>query len=1274
MSIALTGPKMYDFQDLVCTNFILQFYKKNEVTFFAEPDAAEDARLVFTEDTHQPIFFEIQVKGSKEAVSLGSLAECLAHFPARKATNFLLEQLLADQNMCVVLIMSGRTLDAAQKYVPKGHWDGGFHNENIFVTDDASQLLEELRGYSDSLPDVKIKGNRKRYLEVFLEAMSLSDLKQAMSRLIVLERVSFDSLKRSCSKVLRKDFNIPDDMLEATILGLSECIKESKTLQVDAIPLVYKKLNEAPVLSVQPKNYVVRGQETLWVNQLKESNVLLLSGKPRVGKSDAAKWVAREFQKQGYSILLTPHIDEAERFLQDTVKSHRLAVLDDPLGGGSSYVSSRVGEKLRQLKGLVPSLRQDRKLIIAQGQERLLEVTESEVLSEASLRGIQWVDLSKPSAKFLLDCWISLEKGFSIKQQLYLKIYKAIEDEKFEIETGCLAYLASEHEKIDSSMDLDEILRFARKDADDLGRELADDGCRNLLMGLAITTSHLESVSELDLSYVLSAKGELDYGYTGSIATNIFGEERVHEFPQYPGKLELEPQNVASLNLLELRRILELGDGSLASLIFTHPYYKSAAESLCNVSTRSSFSEVERILTNGIFCLSPDTARATARNLHWIYEKTKRQSFKDRIVDKAILGLNSSYPSVRDLCFEFLCDIFENLDDKYKEKQDRWIYKVYGKELTALEWLNGEPWYPMGEHVIVSLSLERYLGEENVSRVINILNRNENIPLKPKDSYDILRYLEGKPEELTHNVMSRILSVNEGLIRALAAKVWVQIDRANDLEILERIFKDRHPAVAKSVFRSSIKSWDQFDEDRQNYIFSKLVKTANQPVVAHAIIDDLVVFERSHRIGENPPWSVFAELLPIALSSLPASHRLDYARLDCVVREAAQKIPLSSLIPVLEAWTGLLEKTAIHSEPDDYAFGVIDHFLSNTKKDHNVRRGFVERLLRLNGTGPLVRVVSDLTNFWTDLSNGEKETVKELLTQNRVDKNWLKAAVLTSHIPPPELLDLVTGKEYNDRLQVNDILDLEPDLLDAGFKVYIGSPQPLWWYATHHREQQAWPEIAERISYLPNHPLFKIAFMNLLEPKNNQKICRVVKKLGPDYAEVLFELVMGYYMDSNPEFMPEVWEALFSLTEDSDTHSLWIKRLASNSLVIFDSLLDANKLIPAVHVEEYYSHFPNDFALLNLILLSKRMLEYEHKEELAPSTTKDEMLTNLRTLFEQMPPSHYFVCDPVQNLLKRFDCSDEEVSFAKLARSELLDIKHSWKKSYEVEKISNWHY
>ena len=126
-------------------------------------------------------------------------------------------------------------------------------------------------------------------------------------------------------------------------------------------------------------------------------------------------------------------------------------------------------EKLVLLKNLLSHLRSDRKLIVAQGQERLLETVQEETLETAALRAHEWIDLSLLDNKFLVKYWSKLSESFSIPKYLFQIVNDFLQQDTAYIEPGCLSYLAAEHEKLPACNDIESILRFARKDANDLG-------------------------------------------------------------------------------------------------------------------------------------------------------------------------------------------------------------------------------------------------------------------------------------------------------------------------------------------------------------------------------------------------------------------------------------------------------------------------------------------------------------------------------------------------------------------------------------------------------------------------------------------------------------------------------------------------------------------------------------------------------------------------------------------------------------------------------------
>lgn len=143
MTIATIGPKKYDFQDLVCLDFVLKTVYEKDISFLIEPHGGEDASFTYRGNGEALEKFEVQVKGSEEPVTMRSIAECLLHFPEREHNNCLFERLLKDNSLFVVLVMSGRATDELLKFLPSGEWKRTPHNDRFTLTD-AEELKREL--------------------------------------------------------------------------------------------------------------------------------------------------------------------------------------------------------------------------------------------------------------------------------------------------------------------------------------------------------------------------------------------------------------------------------------------------------------------------------------------------------------------------------------------------------------------------------------------------------------------------------------------------------------------------------------------------------------------------------------------------------------------------------------------------------------------------------------------------------------------------------------------------------------------------------------------------------------------------------------------------------------------------------------------------------------------------------------------------------------------------------------------------------------------------
>ena len=144
MSIEITGPEKFDFQDLVCVELALRFLGGTNLRLVIEPAGHEDAELTIERDGLE-CTFEVQVKGSAKEVTLETLAVCLAHFPGLKATNCLLERLVACERRFTVLVMSGRCKDTASPFVIESGWKGKPHKHGAIKAKTTKALLEEFR-------------------------------------------------------------------------------------------------------------------------------------------------------------------------------------------------------------------------------------------------------------------------------------------------------------------------------------------------------------------------------------------------------------------------------------------------------------------------------------------------------------------------------------------------------------------------------------------------------------------------------------------------------------------------------------------------------------------------------------------------------------------------------------------------------------------------------------------------------------------------------------------------------------------------------------------------------------------------------------------------------------------------------------------------------------------------------------------------------------------------------------------------------------------------
>ncbi|MCU8487021.1 hypothetical protein M2G38_16965 [Vibrio vulnificus] len=220
MSIATVGPKKYDFQDLVCLDFILNNIDERDINFLIEPDGKEDAFFSYTDVAQKTKSIEVQVKGSENHVTLNFVAECLLHFPDRRAQGCLFDRMVEDENLYIVLVMTGRATDSLLKFIPKGEWRNTQHQDKITISDAESIKLEFHNLVQSIRADTQLAKKRKAHIQQIIDNYDSKQAKTYLRRLIIVDgesesdvkaKMILDSLSHNESLTLMK---VTNDILD----------------------------------------------------------------------------------------------------------------------------------------------------------------------------------------------------------------------------------------------------------------------------------------------------------------------------------------------------------------------------------------------------------------------------------------------------------------------------------------------------------------------------------------------------------------------------------------------------------------------------------------------------------------------------------------------------------------------------------------------------------------------------------------------------------------------------------------------------------------------------------------------------------------------------------------------------------------------------------------------------------------------------------------------------------------------------------------------------
>jgi len=341
-----------------------------------------------------------------------------------------------------------------------------------------------------------------------------------------------------------------------------------------------------------------------------------------------------------------------------------------------------------------------------------------------------------------------------------------------------------------------------------------------------------------------------------------------------------------------------------------------------------------------------------------------------------------------------------------------------------------------------------------------------------------------------------------------------------------------------------------------------------------------------------------------------------------VMESAVRYCRAESIVEICESWVAWLEREAPTRNLDQYQISVVDILTPATRRDPQLRRNMMARMLALPGTSNVMYVVSDLIGLWNDLRSDERALVCALLGSGRTDALWLKAVVLTRNSVPAELQKQILGKPDALSASADDLLgNLDPKLLLAAIAVQCGRPNHFWNIA---HSSKLFDKIARLIELRSSHPAFEIAFQEAVFGMDDSRVSRIIEAVQEDDLEKVFQMMLCERVEWTGNLLSNSWAKLLS-RGTQDQREDWFNRMAKAAPACVDDLEEAMKwLAREGDRAEFVRRLPSDSeAHLLALHLTK-----------ATGSKRSGLIERLTDILGTNPPILYATYDTIRGTLQ----------------------------------------
>lgn len=1215
MTIARVAQDKFEYQDLVGLLFALVGLDDATLEVRSEPDGGEDVEVRATISGAGHVF-DLQVKDEQAGLDLDRLALHLAHPTPHRTDETLLDRLEANATCTAVIVTSGRLKDDALAFAAPDDWTGQSVVAAAPSTATAKLMIAAFGKVE--LSGTAYEVGRRAHRQAVAGRLKPRAAQQLLRRVVVLERVTYESLLQRCVDQVARRTSMPSAAARHLIDPLLRVVRDAKRTGSDFAPGVRQLLTDNRQSRFGSPDYLDRGPETAWLATLEREHVLLIGGPPRSGKTQTAEHLADRLVSEGFEVIRADDHVEARRLFHDGGGAHRVVFLDDPLGDG--WTIANVPGAYQGLRALVHRAGPGRLLLVAQNQTPLFNAAGVGTLAQVNTGGRGWVDLAGHNPDLNVRVWRSTAEEARVPKAAVDRLAAALRSGAVRVDLGALTHLAFSG-RIQETTSIAEMVAIADQGGAEFAHDLAaaDPDAADLLAAVAVTTDESVGLDDSTSAFVIEGAAGARPAHINRMfrVREMGGDRRVPVFPVYKPEPVLSEVAALRIEALENRRILTRVDGRLQ---ISHGFYRAAALGLL---TRPSLATATRHLETferGLFGLDPKTSRATARNLTRVWAALPEEA-RPRLVAMAVDGLSALYPGTRDLCWRFLIAQFDQLPEKTRSNLPQWLRNAYSTELDDLVWKDGEAWITADGTSVFDSRMFRHPRLKDVRFEVDGLNGTADFAISPERAEAVLGYYATTPGRLTRRAAQRLLAMDEAVLRGEAARIWVSEQRSHDKAVLDQIFEERHPRIASDVLDGVARGWSGLTKARKHELVARLKPFVASPAVAVPLVDSLVLIDREEVFGANPPWPLFAELLPVLLDQLTDRATGAEPRLFTAVETAVVHLPAHAIVEICRAWIGWLTRTTRSMLRSDYAWGVISILIEATRKTPELRAGLLAPLFsHVDQSGAAVMLVHEFVEEWSDLTDAEKDLLRALLRRSRKDGDWLRGVVLTRRRPPGDLVKMIVGAPFGTADEIEG--QLTETLFDASVEVFLGI-QPFAYLGISGRDREPWRSVANQLARQPAHRLGRMCMENMIQHEQTDRLMAVLPSWGSRLDEV-FDLLLRHHLGTagGPELKP-AWNWVFSQATDAQ-RAAWDQRIAIEVADLVDGVFELDR-----HLGLDIDVMPKTKEALAMDLVAMMMAGTASKLDM-----EVEILPMVVQTMAARPPILFGTYDYVENALK----------------------------------------